>query len=248
VSSLALAAATSSSAQDLGGELTFWGGLIFSDEANDLLVDEAEAWGEANGVAVEVVMINQNETVQRVSAAVESGTMPDVLDMNLELAITLGSTGVLRPLDALYDRIGAAQGGWYPSVHSATDTTAVTGGRVGIPFGTTGNMLLRRDDLLAPVGVTEPPATWDELVQQSAAVTGSNVWGLGLALSNVGDGNLQVSVLQSFGGRIADDEGQAVTIDSEATRAYLAWLKAANDQGVFPPGVATWDGAGDNQA
>ncbi len=43
VSSLALAAATSSSAQDLGGELTFWGGLIFSDEANDLLVDEAEA-------------------------------------------------------------------------------------------------------------------------------------------------------------------------------------------------------------
>ena len=69
------------------GKLTFWGGLIFSDAANQLLTDTAVAWGEANDVDVEVVMINQNETVQRVSAAVESGTMPDVLDVSLDLLL-----------------------------------------------------------------------------------------------------------------------------------------------------------------
>ena len=64
-------------------KLTYWGGLIFSDEANSLLADTINQWGEDNNVDTEVVMINQNETNQKVSAAVESGTMPDALDMGL---------------------------------------------------------------------------------------------------------------------------------------------------------------------
>ncbi|MBK8083491.1 MAG: extracellular solute-binding protein [Devosia sp.] len=80
------------------------------------------------------------------------------------------------------------------------------------------------------------------------AVNKPPVSGLGLALSNVGDGNVQINVMQSYGGRIADDAGKKVTIKSEETRAYLAWLKDAWDKGIFPPGNTTWDGAGDNQA
>jgi multiple sugar transport system substrate-binding protein len=109
-------------------------------------------------------------------------------------------------------------------------------------------MILRRTDLLDAAGLTTPPATWSELVDQAEAVNAPPVSGLGLALSNVGDGNMQVAVLQSFGGRIADDEGKTGTIASDATRAYLEWVKDAWDRGVFPPGNATWDGAGDNQA
>ena len=117
-----------------------------------------------------------------------------------------------------------------------------------MPFGVSGNMILRRTDLLGPAGFTEAPATWDDLVAQAEAVNAPPVSGLGLALSNVGDGNMQVAVMQSFGGRIADDAGTTVAIKSDATRAYLAWVKDAWDRGVFPPGNATWDGAGDNQA
>ena len=53
------------------------------------------------------------------------------------------------------------------------------------------------------------------------AVNGQGVYGLGLALSNVGDGNTQVDVLQAMGGRIADDAGKKVVIKSEETRTYL---------------------------
>jgi multiple sugar transport system substrate-binding protein len=109
-------------------------------------------------------------------------------------------------------------------------------------------LLLRRNDILAKAGFPNPPTTWDELVTQAAAVNKPPLFGLGLALSNVGDGNVQMSVMQSYGGRIADDAGKTVTIKSEATRAYLAWLKGAWDKKIFPPGVTTWDGAGDNQA
>ncbi len=76
----------------------------------------------------------------------------------------------------------------------ATDTTQDAGGRTGIPFGVNGNLLLRRKDLLDPAGFTEAPKTWEELVTQAVAVNQSPVSGLGLALSNVGDANVQVAV------------------------------------------------------
>jgi ABC-type glycerol-3-phosphate transport system substrate-binding protein len=229
-------------------KLVYWGGLIFSDDANKLLSDTIMAWGAANGVETEVVMINQNETTQKVAAAVSSNTMPDALDIGLDLMVQLARQKQFILLDDLYTKIGDAQGGWFDGPARATDTTADAGGRVGIPFGVNGNLLLRRKDLLEPAGFTEAPKTWEELVAQAVAVNAPPVSGLGLALSNVGDANVQVNVLQSYGGRIADDAGKKVTIKSEETRAYLTWLKDAWDKGLFPPGATTWDGAGDNQA
>ena len=248
--SLALAAGAGlfTPALGQGKKLTYWGGLIFSDAANQLLVDTINAWGAANGVATEVVMINQNETTQKVSAAVSSNTMPDALDIGLDLLLLLSRQGVFSTIDDVYTRVGDAQGGWFDGPARATDTTAVAGGRTGVPFGVNGNLLLRRKDLLEPLGFTEAPKTWEELVAQAVAVNKPPVSGLGLALSNVGDANVQVNVMQSYGGRIADDAGKKVTIKSEETRTYLTWLKDAWDKGIFPPGNTTWDGAGDNQA
>ncbi len=251
VLALATAIGSGAMAQDkpfAGTKLTYWGGLIFSDDANKLLVDEITAWGAANDVETEVVMINQNETVQKVSAAVESGTLPDALDVGLDLLLLMSAQGVFLTIDDVYERVGEANGGWYEPIALATDTTALAGGRTGLPFGASGNLLLRRTDILDPAGFTEAPTTWAELVDQAEAVTEGTVYGMGLALSNVGDGNMQIAVMQSFGGRLADDEGKTVTIKSDETRNYLAWVKDAWDRGVFPPGVATWDGAGDNQA
>nr|WP_256515675.1 extracellular solute-binding protein [Alsobacter ponti] len=241
-------AALAAPALQKGSKVTFWGGLIFSDKANKLLVDTVNKWGADNGIQTEAVMINQNETVQKVSAAVASNTMPDALDLSLDLLLLLSRQGQFLPLDDVYDSIGKAQGGWYAPVASSTDTSKIAGGRTGIPFGVSGNLLLRRDDLLSKAGFSKPPTTWEELAQQAAAVNKPPLFGLGLALSNVGDGNVQISVMQSYGGRIADDAGKTVTIKSDATREYLRWVKAAWDKKLFPPGNTTWDGAGDNQA
>lgn len=226
-------------------KLTYWGGLIFSDDANNLLVDTINEWGDANNVDTEVVMINQNETNQKVSAAVESGTMPDALDMGLDLQLLLTNTGQLLDLTDVYDKIGAAHGGWYPSIDSAA---RLAGSMTGVPFGPSGNLLFSRQDVLEAAGLTPPPATWQEVREWSAQAQEPPLYGMGFALSNVGDGNLQMSVLQSYGGRIADDAGTTVTLDSPETRQYMEWVTGAFDEGLFPPGATTWDGAGDNTA
>ena len=229
-------------------KLTYWGGLIFSDDANTMLTDTINAWGKANNVETDVVMINQNETNQKVSAAVESGTMPDALDMGLDLLLLLSSTGQLASLDDLYAKIGKAQGGWHESVDSALAPEKFGGSRNGIPFGAGGNVLFGRKDVLQEAGITTMPKTWQELSDSAKKAQQPGVFGMGFSLSNVGDGNLNVSILQSYGGRIADDAGKKCTIQSAESKTYMEWLKAAWDAKLFPPGATTWDGAGDNTA
>lgn len=155
-----------------------------------------------------------------------SGTMPDALDVGLDLLIVLAGRGVFLPLDDLYGSIGKQWGGWLTSVDKASNLN----GRFGIPFGISGNMLLRRDDVLSRAGFKNAPATWVELVEQAAKVVKSPFFPIGLCLGNAGDGNTQVNVLQSYGGRIADDSGKKAAIKSDATRTYLNWVKDAYDR------------------
>ncbi len=231
------------------GKVTYWGGLIFSDDANNAQVARIQQWGKDRGVEVDVVMINQNETVQRVSAAIEAGTMPDALDMGRDLMLLLSKSGKIEPLDDVYAAVGKAHGGWLAATDAATNPKDFGGKIYGVPFGTSGNVLNRRDDLLSAAGFKDPPTTWEELAKMAAATQKPpKTYGMGFALSNVGDGNITTSWMQAWGGRVADDAGKKCTIDSADTRTFLTWVKANWDAGLFPPGNTTWDGAGDNNA
>jgi multiple sugar transport system substrate-binding protein len=230
------------------GKMTYWGGLIFSDDANNLQVQAIKDWGTQNKIAIDVVMINQNETNQKVAAAVTSNTMPDALDMGLDLLLLLSNQNQLLPLDDTYAKIGKAHGGWLKAVDTALDPKLFGGMHNGIPYGMGGNVLFRRNDVLKKAGFNDAPKTWTELSDMSEKVTKSPLYGMAFAISNVGDGNDMVSIMQSWGGRVADDAGKTCTITSPETKAFLQWVTDEYNKGQFPPGVTTWDGAGDNNA
>lgn len=232
------------------GTFTYWGGLIFSDAANNFEKSTIEQWGKQVGFSTTTaVMVNQNETNQKVAAALQAGTMPDALDMGTDLLLQLAQGSKLVNLDQLFTKIGNAHSGWLKSADQATDPKIYKGHRYGIPFGTSGNILNRRTDLLKAAGFEGPPKTWMELIQWSEkAQKPPQNWGIGFALSNVGDGNEQVDWLHSWGGRIADDSGTTCTIKSPETKDYLTTVANAFAKNLYPPGVTTWDGAGDNNA
>ena len=202
-------------------KLTYWGGLIFSDDANNWQVQAIKDWGKQNKLEIDVVMINQNETNMKVAAAVESKTMPDGLDLGLDLLLLLTNQNQLLDLSDTYTKIGAAHGGWLKSVDTALDKAKFSGQRAAIPYGTGGNVIFRRTDLLMKAGVsTDAPKMWTDIGTAAEKTTKPPIYGMGFALSNVGDGNTQVQVLQSWGGRIADDAGKMVTLKSAATKEY----------------------------
>jgi len=241
------AAATPGMVQSTG-KMTYWGGLIFSDDANNWQVQAIKDWGKQNKIEIDVVMINQNETNTKVAAAVESNTLPDALDLGLDLLLLLSNQGKLVPLDDLYAKIGTAHGGWMKSVSAATEPKLFAGNRNGIPYGMGGNVLFRRTDVLTKAGITAPPKTWTELSDMAEKVTKPPLYGMGFALSNVGDGNITVNMMQSWGGRVADDAGKVCTVKSDATKQFLQWVTDEYKKNLFPPDVTTWDGAGDNNA
>ena len=214
-----------------------------------MFVEHIEAWGEAKGLDVEVVMINQNETVQRVSAATEAGTMPDALDLSRDFMLLLSQNGQLESLNDLYSEIGEAHGGWLDSVDSVMTSEDFGGAIYGIPYATSNaNILYRRSDVLEAAGFSDGPQTWEELSNMARAQEPPSTYGMGFALSNVGDANLTTAMLQSWGGRVADDSGTTCTLDSPETRVFLEWITTAFSDGLFPPGAITWDGGGDNTA
>ncbi|MAS33809.1 MAG: hypothetical protein CL610_07375 [Anaerolineaceae bacterium] len=227
----------------------YWGGLIFSDAANSMFEDKIREWGEERGINVDVVMINQNETVQRVSAAVEAGTLPDALDLGRDFMLLLAQNGQLEQLDELFEQIGEEHGGWLPGVEQHVKAEELDGVVYGIPYAANGNVLFRRNDVLEPAGYPDAPETWAEMAEMAiAAQNPPEHYGMGIALSNVGDGNITTTMLHSYGGRIANDEGTSCTIDSPEAREFLTWISGVYEQGAFPPGATTWDGAGDNTA
>jgi multiple sugar transport system substrate-binding protein len=152
-------------------------------------------------------------------------------------------------LDDLYAQIGEEHGGWLDSAASLVTGEDFGDHVYGVPYATNGNVLFRRNDLLEPAGFPDAPETWEELGEMARAINNPpDLYAMGFALSNVGDGNLTTTMLQSWGGRVADDAGQDCTLDSEETRAFLEWITQAYADGLFPPGATTWDGAGDNTA
>jgi multiple sugar transport system substrate-binding protein len=227
----------------------YWGGLIFSEDANDAFVARVEQWGEERGVDVEVVMINQNETVQLVSAAIEAGTMPDALDLGRDFMVLLAQRDLLVDVTELYNTIGEEHGGWLESVDTVVKPAELEGVVYGIPYAASGiNIIYRRIDVLEPAGFDAAPETWEAIAEMAAAQNPPETYGMGFALSNVGDANLTTTMLHAWGGRVADDEGTTCTLDSDETRAFLEWIVGVYEAGLFPPGATTWDGAGDNTA
>ncbi len=246
VSSIVLVSLSLSMAQE---KFVYWGGLIFSDAANSMFAERIEQWGKEKGIEVEVVMINQNETVQRVSAAIEAGTMPDALDLGRDFMLLLSQSGQLEPLDDLYNTLGSTHGGWLDSINKVVTSEGFGGHIYGIPYAASGaNILYRRNDVLEAAGYSEAPKTWEELSKMAMAQNPPETYGMGFALSNVGDANLTTAMLQSWGGRVANDSGTICTLDSPETKAFLEWITTAYKDGLFPPGAITWDGAGDNTA
>jgi multiple sugar transport system substrate-binding protein len=233
-----------------GTTLTYWMVRVYADDANSAVQKAMRDWGRQNGVDAKLELVTGTELPLKLSAAIASGTFPDVVDLPEENLKIFSDQGVFLPVTDLVNQIGSEHGGWYPAATEAgnvgTDETPLF---TGVPYGLYGNLLLYRKDKLQQAGISSPPDTWQDLVADGAKVNNPPYFAaLGLALSNNDDANVQISALESFGGRIADKAGKVVTIKSPETRAYLEWVKDAWDKKEFAPGVTTWDGAGDNQA
>ncbi|MFN8524968.1 MAG: extracellular solute-binding protein [Chloroflexota bacterium] len=232
-----------------GGSLTFWMYKTRLDPLDKWRTDRIQAWSKQSGVAVEVVEIGTSDYGKKVPAAIESKTLPDVMEAGDEWHFLLQSRNLIADLGEVYQKIDKEQ----KFAPGAKAVATFPDGKVyQIPIGTSGSLMISRDDVLKEAGLTPPPKTWADFFDYAAkAQRPPRVYGIGEAISNTSDANHWVLVMQSYGVRLADDKGKKATFGNyraEAMEVVNLIVDAYENKKAFPPGVLTWDQTGDNDA
>jgi multiple sugar transport system substrate-binding protein len=227
-------------------KLTAWAWQSFSPDADKWIADQSTAWGKQNGGTVEYDVVQNSVFPQKLAAAIEAKTVPDVI----MLSDTLYYQGlnILTDLTDEYNKLDKLQGGFYKSLLPGIQ---VDGKIWGIPIETGPSPLFTRLDIVQQAtGKREPPKTLDEMEDIGKKVNKPpSFYAIGLTLGRTpdGDGNVSDIMLQDGGFKV-NKEGTKPTIMSDGTIAAMTRIKRWWDEKLIPPDSISWDDTGNNNA
>lgn len=215
----------------------------FIPEADVELKRQAPEASKALGAQVRFEFINANDLQPRITAAIQSGSGADIIQMlwnwpHLYQSALVNVSDVAEP-------IGKAQGGFY-DVFTAT---ARVGGRwLAVPHGITGNAVAYRRSWFQEIGVSEFPKTWDEFRKVGARLKkkGRPV-GQALGHSFGDPPTFAYPLLWDFGGAEVDRSGKKVILNSKGTLESVKFLQAFWKDACDEGGLA-WDDTNNNRA
>jgi multiple sugar transport system substrate-binding protein len=201
-----------------------------------------QEWGKKSGVPIEVIEQAETHLFDKEIAALSSKDPSiDMMAANERWVRDWGAAGWLEPLD---DIMKETKGYYTPGVDEQLKLNGKYYGAHG------GNMVLvmyYRKDLLAQFGRSEPPRTWDELIEFGKWATKDlngdgtiDQWGVvhaGMSDNHFGD--VVSTLLHQLGGRVYDNN--KITVNSEPVKKALqAIVDLRTKHKISPPGVNTY--------
>jgi multiple sugar transport system substrate-binding protein len=204
------------------------------------IAPEAE---KALGLKLNIETINGNDLQARTTAAIQSGTGPDViLGLNNWPQLYAES---LASVDDVVEEIGKAQGGFYDESKAVANDGKKW---LGVPWCVLGAMIVYRKSWFAAQGVNAFPATWEDYraLGKKLKAAGQPI---GQTLGHTfGDApTFSYPYLWSWGGKEVEADGKTVVLNSKQTvdsvKFMTAFWKEAHDEG----GLA-WDDTNNNRA
>ncbi len=200
--------------------LRFW--QFWDTGVVEPLVREFEA--QNPGITVEVEQLTWQSGLEKIQAAVASGTQPDLCELGSEWVLRFGYEGVLDDLTAVHAEIADSFIMW---------ESARWKGRVfGLPWVQGSRALFYNVDLFDRAGLDpdRPPETWDELIDAARRIGGlpGGVSGFGL---NMGERYILYKKFMAFawgnGGGILDADGRVIFDSPENVEALEFYRRLA---------------------
>jgi ABC-type glycerol-3-phosphate transport system substrate-binding protein len=227
----------------------------FAPDADDALEQGVLAWGEENGVTVEITRESDGNRIEKIMPAVEAGTLPDAFIARPGDALQMFEVNAIDPLNELFVDVGEAHGGWMPRL---PEYATRAGDTLFMPYSIDPFLTYYRQDILEEAGIQVPEGqwTWDEtrdLAMQAQTYTEEQGdkkigWGFGV-VKQQHDGWCD-DLFRNFGADLWDTSGERIILkeeaSDEATRALL-YAKDAWDMGLFPDDAAAWDWSSNNK-
>ncbi|WP_197085134.1 extracellular solute-binding protein [Saccharothrix sp. ST-888] len=210
-----------------GGTVTLK--LVAADYGDSEATSSSHYWDELvrrfesadPSIKVSVEVVDWNDIDDRVAELIAKGDTPDLVETggfaDQVAAGRLYPVGDVLSIDTQANLIDAfAKAG------------QVVGSQYGIPFAASTRAFFYNKDIFAKAGITQPPATWEDLrkdaVQIHSRVPGVLPYALPLGPEEAQAESMMWTM--SGGGGLSDSAGN-YSIDSEQNRATFAWLRTS---------------------
>ncbi|HET7328149.1 MAG TPA: extracellular solute-binding protein [Nocardioidaceae bacterium] len=201
---------------------SLWQGIISDFESENPDVDvnfEIQSWDNINDV---------------VRTKVQANDAPDIL--NIDAFASFAADGLLYPAaDVLsQDTLADFQ-------ESFAENASVDGEMMGMPLIASSRTLFANTDLMKQAGVTEMPATWEDLLAAAKKISalGGGVYGYGMPLGNE-EAQAETSIWVFGNGGDWGDESE-LTIETPENVEAVEFMQKMIDDGATQPDPGATD-------
>ena len=214
----------------------------FIPAADKVFDAQAAEFGKQAGVEVQIERINQNDIQTRVTAAVQSGSGPDIIIMANNHPLLYESA--LADVSDVAEAIAGKQGGWY----DYAKLNCVAGSRwIAVPQFIISWAITYREDWLREAGF-EYPKTWDDFRKVGRAMKAKGKpFGQAFGHSINDPNNWCYPLVWMWGGMEVQSDGRTVALNSKNTVEAVKFNTVLWKE-VFDEGGLAWDDSNNNRA
>jgi multiple sugar transport system substrate-binding protein len=230
-------------------KLVYWHLPTFTPAADDVVQAQFDEFRKMAGLEdheAAFVPTPSADLMPRLSEALQTGTMPDVVRLSESDFQQCRAQGHMIDVTDMIHKIQGLRGGLFDSCLGAV---AYEGRYWGIPFAIEPWPMHARLDVLEAHGL-DYPRTWDTFVETCLKIQKPPFCGFGMDLGLTKDGSVNIiQVCRCFGGRTYDALGNAAFDNSGNVRGFAFINEMYNEHKIIPKGVVgNVDVAWNNQA
>ncbi|MEW1825026.1 sugar ABC transporter substrate-binding protein [Streptomyces sp. NPDC088196] len=246
--SLALAATACGGGSSTGGgsndspkTLTYWASNQGASIAIDkkVLQPELDKFKKQTGITVKLEVVPWSDLLNRILTATTSGQGPDVLNIGNTWSASLQATGAFLPWStANFAKIGGKD----RFVDSALGSTGATGkDPAAVPLYSMAYALYYNKQIFADAGISQPPATWAELVADGKKIQAKGKQVLGAEGANVSENIHHAFVFaKQHGADFFTADGKADFTNDGVVAAVKQYVDLMATDKVIPVGNAEY--------
>lgn len=181
-----------------------------------------------DGITVNLEIQSWNNINDVIRTKVQANAAPDIL--NIDAFSGFAADDLLYPAAEVVSPETLAD-----FQESFANNASIDGTMYGLPLIASARALFYNKDLLAKAGVTEPPATWDQLFDAAKKVTDLNegVYGYGMPLGSE-EAQAETSIWV-FGNGGSWTDGSKITVNTPQNLEAVRFMKKMIDAKVTQP-------------
>jgi multiple sugar transport system substrate-binding protein len=201
-----------------GGKVTLKLGMWASSPAEKQLVDKQIAGFEKANPNIKVTeQVITGNYLQSLQPMLASKTAPDIFYVDASYAPALEESGVLAPLDEDIKTEKVDTSDFAPA---ALNAFKWKGNIYGLPKDYNTMALEYNKDLFAQAGISAPPKTWDELIQDAKMLKSKNITPLSMPI----DVARYYPLVKDFGGSYYNSSNNKVMLNNQANETGLKFF------------------------